>query len=312
MPANAHLAQAERAKLRLEATDLREPLSRHLGAVGNPARQARARGLVPDSETQEVREPANIGLAKAALYEHASHVRIRCRIEPGTIVAKIVDVGSVNHVIQAALCLLLVGDVVKLGLAVKAAVSPVGNVTGPRDFPRFYEFVAGANLLGDRNRSLFFERSKARRNGRHTHGAASKDLVGHEENKSAVYPPRKAHQGATHSGEHLAKRKELGTVEILEIVGVEAFHVFPFSTAFAVSLLELQVCPVQGYHVVFGPRPRKPLAAARSAGRPRRSACWAPGVVAAAADLAQMLVCVQPAHRAWVSCRKVALAGHSK
>src|SRR5260370_42055645 len=48
MPANAHLAQADRAKLRLEATDLREPLSRHLAAEGAPARQARARHLVPD------------------------------------------------------------------------------------------------------------------------------------------------------------------------------------------------------------------------------------------------------------------------
>jgi hypothetical protein len=59
--------------------------------------------------------------------------------------------------------------------------------------------------------------------------------MSHLENKSAVYPAGKANEGAAHGSEQLAKRNELGTVEILEIVDFEACHVFPISTAYPVS-----------------------------------------------------------------------------
>ena len=85
-------------ELRLEAADLREPLARHLGAVGNAAREARARRLVPDREAHGLRGGADVALVKAALDEHAAHVRVLRRFEPGAVVAEVVEVGPVEHV----------------------------------------------------------------------------------------------------------------------------------------------------------------------------------------------------------------------
>ena len=54
------------SKVCLEAADRSEPFAGHLGAVGNAAGQAGARGLVPHSEAHELGGPPYVVFAEAA------------------------------------------------------------------------------------------------------------------------------------------------------------------------------------------------------------------------------------------------------
>jgi hypothetical protein len=166
------LPQAEGAELGLEAADLREAFAGDLRPVRDAAREARARGLVPDGEAEDVGGAAHVVLAEPALDENAPDARVPGGVEARTVVAQVVGVRAVEDVGEAPLARLDLGDLVELRFAVKAAVGRVGDVAGALDLVRLDELVARSDLLGHRHRRLFFERCEARRDGGHADGAA--------------------------------------------------------------------------------------------------------------------------------------------
>src|ERR1019366_674187 len=137
-------------------------LAGHRRAVRDAAREARAGGLVPDGEAQVVRRFAHVFFVELALDEHAAHLGVRGGLEPGPVIAEIVEVRSVDHVGDVPLALLQSGDVVKLALAVEASVGRVGHVPGSLDLVRLDELVTRADLPGDRDGCFLLEWSQAR------------------------------------------------------------------------------------------------------------------------------------------------------
>ena len=160
-------------------------------------RQALA-GLSQIARPMTCAATADVVLVEAALDEHAAHVRVLRRLEPGTVIAEIVEVGAVEHVGEAPLALLLLGDLVELALAVKAPVRGVGHVARALDLVRLDELVPGPDLPGDRDGRLFLEGGEAGRHGRHPDGAGAEDLVRHGEDERAVDAARVANEGRAH------------------------------------------------------------------------------------------------------------------
>src|ERR1700733_16154656 len=95
---------------------------------------------------------------------------------------------------EAPLAPLGFGDLVKLALAVKAAVGRVGDVSGALDLVRFDELLARADLPGDRLRCFFFEGREAWGHRRHADHARPEYAVGDGEHESAVDPARVANE----------------------------------------------------------------------------------------------------------------------
>ncbi len=141
---------------------------------------------------------AHVFLAEPELDEDAAHAGVLRRFEARTVVAEVVDVGAVEHVVEPPFALLRDGDVVKLALAVKAAVAGVGHVAGSLDLVGLDELVARADLLGDRDGRLFLDRRQAGRHRRHSDGAPAEDLVCDSQDERAVDAPRVANERAAH------------------------------------------------------------------------------------------------------------------
>jgi len=132
---------------------------------------------------------SDILFSKATLDQNASHARAFRRVEPWPVIAEVIDVRSVDDGCETPLTLLLFGDLVELGFAMKAAIRRVCDVPRPFDLTGRDELVPGTDLIGNRDGGFAFEWRKAGRHRRHAYCAIAEDAVGNSQDESAVYAP---------------------------------------------------------------------------------------------------------------------------
>ena len=160
---HAHLAKPElRAQDPLEATDLGEALTCDARSVRDATRQTRGRGLVPDTKAKCQRPFAHVRLRETELDEWAQYAGLRRGFEPRAVVTEVVDVGTIEDVLELPLAPLGHRDAVEFTLAVKAAVGVVRNVRGVIDFARVDQPMIGPHRPGNRAGFLALELGQAR------------------------------------------------------------------------------------------------------------------------------------------------------
>ena len=150
--------------------------------------------------------------------------------------------------------LLLLGDVVKLALAVEAAVGRVGDVAGALDLVRLDELVPRADLRRDGDRGLLLEGRQARRHGRHPDRPVPEDLVRDRQDERAVDAARVADERTPHFPQKLraiARAVARGGGEAGAALGLS------HSTGCG-ALPELLTCSVLEVRHVRCPRRRSP------------------------------------------------------
>ena len=122
-----HLLEAEPVQRRLGPIDPAEDVDRHLGAVRDPAGEARRGRLVPCAQPHPARGLADVGLREAGCDEREHRARLLGGLLAGPVVAEIVDVDAEHHG-----CVRRRGDraddVHQLRLAVEAAVGVVDAI----------------------------------------------------------------------------------------------------------------------------------------------------------------------------------------
>ena len=97
MRSDADLRKPECGKRAFCPGDALESFGRDARMVGDAARQARGRWLVPGGKAKRPRQIADVLLAIARLEQRASHAELDKRAAPGAVVGIVVDVAAVGH-----------------------------------------------------------------------------------------------------------------------------------------------------------------------------------------------------------------------
>ena len=161
MQADAQLPEAHLAQLALEAADLGQALARDGSSIRDAAREAGRGRLVPDRQLEAGGGGADVGLGELGLDQREAHAVLAGGVEPGAVVAEIVDDDAGRDERDAARLTLAGGHRVELGLAVKAAIGAVLRVARVVDLVRVDELVASADGAGDGGGLFAFAGGKA-------------------------------------------------------------------------------------------------------------------------------------------------------
>src|SRR6185436_9301919 len=140
----------------------------------------------PDIHADEPRDVPHVGFAKTRLDERALYAGALRGFEARTMVAEVVEIRAVRDLGELPLFLFGARDVVKLALAVKAAIRPVRDVARPVHLVGFDETVVCPEAGSNPRRVVTLGGGEARAHCRHAHGVAPENFRRHGEDERTV------------------------------------------------------------------------------------------------------------------------------